>query len=291
MKVAIYLNSGHKTHRDIQADAIICADGGADFCPHTPHFIVGDMDSITNDKTSKSNKLAFNTNSTQDNKLSSKDCFVSNRNDNFLVQNNNSTIYINSIDIDEYTFDQISLDTVTENESEPNTDQISENGSNQNLNQKSNQPKPNTCKIVFDCHKNFSDGEACVLLAKHLGASHIDFVGVTGGRLDHVLANLNLLLLANSQGISASAKEHDLDIFLVDESAGEFWCETKMGEQISLVNVSDTVIVETSQNLQYPLHDLSLDKHHTRGLSNVALSDSVMIKVTSGKVLLLRNLK
>lgn len=46
MKVAIILNSGKPVNRRINADKIICADGGINFCPVTPDIIIGDGDSI-----------------------------------------------------------------------------------------------------------------------------------------------------------------------------------------------------------------------------------------------------
>lgn len=47
MKVAIILNAGHTITRKINADKIICCDGGFNYCPTTPDVILGDLDSIT----------------------------------------------------------------------------------------------------------------------------------------------------------------------------------------------------------------------------------------------------
>lgn len=46
MKTAIILNCGAPIAREIDADKIICADGGLDFCPVRPDYLVGDCDSV-----------------------------------------------------------------------------------------------------------------------------------------------------------------------------------------------------------------------------------------------------
>lgn len=46
MKVAIVLNSGCPVQRKINADKIICCDGGFNVCPIEPDLILGDFDSI-----------------------------------------------------------------------------------------------------------------------------------------------------------------------------------------------------------------------------------------------------
>ncbi len=46
MKVAIILNCGTPIKRKIDADKIICCDGGFNYCPITPDYILGDLDSL-----------------------------------------------------------------------------------------------------------------------------------------------------------------------------------------------------------------------------------------------------
>lgn len=46
MKIAIVLNSGTPVTRKINADKIICCDGGYNFCPIQPDLILGDFDSL-----------------------------------------------------------------------------------------------------------------------------------------------------------------------------------------------------------------------------------------------------
>lgn len=47
MKTAIVLNCGSQIERKINADKIICCDGGYSFCPIQPDVILGDFDSLT----------------------------------------------------------------------------------------------------------------------------------------------------------------------------------------------------------------------------------------------------
>lgn len=46
MKIAIFLNSGNPVTRKVDADRIVCADGGLNVCPVVPDYIVGDCDSV-----------------------------------------------------------------------------------------------------------------------------------------------------------------------------------------------------------------------------------------------------
>lgn len=46
MKVAIILNCGNKISRRINADKVICCDGGYNFCNVEPDLILGDFDSL-----------------------------------------------------------------------------------------------------------------------------------------------------------------------------------------------------------------------------------------------------
>ncbi len=47
MKVALILNCGKTITRKIDADKIVCCDGGFKYCPKTPDVILGDFDSFT----------------------------------------------------------------------------------------------------------------------------------------------------------------------------------------------------------------------------------------------------
>lgn len=47
MKTAIVLNCGQRITRPINADKVICADGGYLYCPVKADYIVGDLDSLS----------------------------------------------------------------------------------------------------------------------------------------------------------------------------------------------------------------------------------------------------
>ena len=46
----------------------------------------------------------------------------------------------------------------------------------------------------FPTHKDQTDSEICVHLAKTLNATKIDFIGALGGRIDHALANIGFMV-------------------------------------------------------------------------------------------------
>ena len=45
----------------------------------------------------------------------------------------------------------------------------------------------------FPSKKDETDSEICIFLAEKLKATSIDFIGALGGRIDHTIANINLL--------------------------------------------------------------------------------------------------
>ncbi len=142
--------------------------------------------------------------------------------------------------------------------------------------------------VEHDSHKNAGDGELAVYYAKEaLGADEVVFYGVLGGRYDHTLCNFAIMRLATDLGMTASAQEDGLNLYLVRD---ELDLPTQKGETISILPLGGGAIVDCSQNLEYPLDDLLLTASDSRGLSNVSKGGKVRISVKAGTVLVFRYL-
>jgi thiamine pyrophosphokinase len=136
------------------------------------------------------------------------------------------------------------------------------------------------CEIV-DCgphgEQQNSDSEKALLQALMRGAGRIVLLGATGRRLDHTLANVWLLY-----------RYHDCaEIIMVDD-----WTELRVassrqvvattpGQRVSLLALTPDVVLDT-EGLRWPLHGPF--EMGTRGLSNEADGETVVLDVHSGMV-------
>lgn len=131
--------------------------------------------------------------------------------------------------------------------------------------------------------KDFTDGEYAVRLAIEKGFDDLSIYGAYGGRIDHVLYNLNLLAIAKSLGAKAKIMGDGFDGYLIDDKIA---LKTEIGDIISIVPFGDEVHIMSSEGLEYEIKNLPLTKRQTKGVSNVATKKEVSIKVKRGECLL-----
>ncbi|MCE5239579.1 thiamine diphosphokinase [bacterium] len=136
------------------------------------------------------------------------------------------------------------------------------------------------CEVV-DCGphgmQENSDAEKALLLTLEGGAERIVLLGATGQRLDHTLANVWVV-----------ARYHDrVQVVLADDWSELFVIHDRYarvatpGEALSLVALTPDVTLDT-EGLRWPLHGpLEMG---TRGLSNEAVAEEIVVDVHSGLV-------
>lgn len=140
-------------------------------------------------------------------------------------------------------------------------------------------------KEVFPSEKNYTDGEIALYRAIAAGAEEIEIYGGGGGREDHFLGNLHLLYAALVKGVRATMVTNGARIFAGE---GKILLNGIEGKTLSIVPFGGNVHIIESSGLKYPLERLPLVYGSTRGISNIALSDTAHI-VSQGKVLVLVN--
>ncbi|HLK55004.1 MAG TPA: thiamine diphosphokinase [Chthonomonadaceae bacterium] len=130
-----------------------------------------------------------------------------------------------------------------------------------------------------------ADLEKAILVACERGATAITILGASGDRMDHTLANFALLLRYHTE-IPLCLRD-DLTttraVSGTEEQAGELVLVAEPGDTISLVSFTGTAHV-SALGVQWPL-DAELLAIGTRGVSNIALSDRVTIRVQGGAIL------
>jgi thiamine pyrophosphokinase len=104
----------------------------------------------------------------------------------------------------------------------------------------------------------------------------------TGGRVDHLLGNLALLLNFLKRGYSIHIKDPLHEIYLLQ---GREVLKGQAHQEISLIPVTEKARV-TTEGLYYPLHGDVILQDSPRGISNVFLGEEAVVQVDEGIVLL-----
>ncbi len=136
--------------------------------------------------------------------------------------------------------------------------------------------------LSFPVEKDCTDGSLAVKAAAQKGAKELIILGALGGRADHFYANLSLLYLAKTLGVSAEILDDNCRILLLN---GEIKLLVKEKSTVSLVPFFDKTHILKTKGLKYPANGITLTKLNSDlGVSNVALSGEIEI-VTEGETL------
>lgn len=137
----------------------------------------------------------------------------------------------------------------------------------------------------FPPAKDQTDLELALEYALKAGYTQIVIAYPFGNRVDHTLGNLSLLSQPNLAGKTLSLDDGQVEARLLDASAS---LPTQPGELVSLIAWGAPVEGITTEGLQYPLNNETLFPWQTRGISNVALADSIELEFKSGHLLVIR---
>lgn len=141
----------------------------------------------------------------------------------------------------------------------------------------------NVKTITYPTDKCQTDGEICLDYLKNIGASEVVIYGATGGRIDHVLGNINLLAYANEIGLKAKIVSSECTIYHISD---KFTAEAETGSVLSLIPFGGTVILRSSKGLKYPLKGLIIKPSSSLGISNETTQKNVEIEVESGSAII-----
>ena len=141
--------------------------------------------------------------------------------------------------------------------------------------------------------KDSTDTELAFNVALKKGADEIIILGALGGRVDHALANLSLLIRAKSENGKRSKKVKArivderqeitlLDIGVKNRIEGDF------GETVSLLSLNGDAEGVITNDLKYPLSDAVLVQFSPLGVSNVVSGPDPWVMFKKGLLLLVR---
>ena len=135
--------------------------------------------------------------------------------------------------------------------------------------------------LVFPPEKDASDMELALGEAMVRGADAVEVYGALGGRLDHTLANLQLLASFAERGLTVTAVgERESVVFLV--GPGELCLDAAGAGIVSVFSLTDVSTGVVEEGLKYGLDGVALTNRTSWGLSNEMVDEPARIAVESG---------
>lgn len=134
--------------------------------------------------------------------------------------------------------------------------------------------------------KDASDTEIAVRLAMTLGCNELVILGATGGRVDHLWANVQILMIPFKAGIDAVILDDQNRIRLIggethlkrEEMFGDYFSVFPLGEPVYGFNI---------QGAKYPLKEHTLTPYDSLCVSNQIEDEEVIIEFNNGVVILM----
>ena len=136
--------------------------------------------------------------------------------------------------------------------------------------------------------KDESDTQLALQHAMDMEPGEIVIFGALGGRIDHSLANISLLVMAAEKDIPAKIVDESCELFLVKDS-----CEItgEKGSTLSLLPLSSEVTGITIRGFEFPLTDAVMRIGTPCGISNRLRETMGHISGASGYLLVIRYFK
>lgn len=141
---------------------------------------------------------------------------------------------------------------------------------------------PDTPIIRHKSEKNETDTELAIDWCIEQGYQKIVICNDMQGRFDHSAAIIQNLITGHRQGIRIHVESGRQRFFFL---GAENEISAKKSDLLSLISYSEESHFIESTNLKYPLTNLILYQHQSRGISNLLLADQCTITLKSGLVL------
>lgn len=139
--------------------------------------------------------------------------------------------------------------------------------------------------IKHPAKKDFTDTALALDYSIGLHPERIHIWGALGGRMDHALANLFLLLKGKEAGIKMCLLDEFCEAYIPDQEVN---FENAVGCVVSLLALSPQVEGITLRGFAYPLTDGVLTLSESRGISNIISDNRASVHVRSGNLLVVR---
>lgn len=141
-------------------------------------------------------------------------------------------------------------------------------------------------QVAWEIHrpeKDETDTELAIETAIQMGAGRITILGGTGGRIDHLLANIHLLSGCMERGVSASIVDRQNRLYLLNQGR-TFRREEIHGTYLSFIPLTERVEGITLTGFKYLLQGKSITIGREAGLcvSNELVEETGTITFDTG---------
>lgn len=133
----------------------------------------------------------------------------------------------------------------------------------------------------FNPEKDLTDTQIAIELAISLDAVELTILGATGTRIDHLLANIQLLGITRKKNISTFIIDEHNKIYLLDHCT-TIMKENLYGPFISLLPYTEVVKEVTLRGFKYPLQNRDIHIGTSLGISNEVTAEQAEIIFQSG---------
>lgn len=147
-------------------------------------------------------------------------------------------------------------------------------------------PKPETDieTIALPCEKDDTDTVFAVREAVRRGYDDFLLLGAVGGRLDHTLGNVSILLWLDSHGMHGMIVDDTSEFEIVSRSPVSI---ADSFAYFSLLNISGEANGVTVTGAKYPLTGSRIECDYQYGISNeVTPGGTAVVTVSAGRLLL-----
>jgi len=136
--------------------------------------------------------------------------------------------------------------------------------------------------------KDWTDLELAIERALDRAPEEIVVLGALGQRIDHTLANLQLLELGIGRGVPIVLATDSETVRLADGMLA--LANARIGDRVSLIPQTKSAVVSTS-GLKFALDHATLQRAASRGISNAVSATPVAIDVHEGQLFVIHTLK
>ena len=142
---------------------------------------------------------------------------------------------------------------------------------------------------TLPCEKDDTDTMHAVKYAVDKGFDEILLICALGGRLDHLLANIQSCLYAIRRGVGAAITDRTTDIRFLQK--GSLTLPAVENSSLSLLSASEKCTGVCISGVKYPLDKAELLYSHPLGVSNEWTGDQAKISVESGILMIVMSKK
>lgn len=139
--------------------------------------------------------------------------------------------------------------------------------------------------IELPVEKDYTDMHTAILHGLNLGFSNFNLFGATGGRIDHTIANIQILSSLSSNNSNGVLYGKDFIMHTISNSSISF--DDIHKGTFSVFSLSDTSYGVSESGAKYSIENITLTNTFPLGVSNEFIGKKCTISVENGTLLII----